>query len=49
MSRTADFAIQGFLYQFIITLQKILQSPSGANVTIVNAEGKKALDYADHS
>ncbi len=34
MSRTADFAIQGFLYQFIITLQKILQSPSGANVTI---------------
>lgn len=34
MSRTADYAIQGFLYQFIITLQKILQSPIDATITI---------------
>lgn len=34
MSRTADYTIQGFLYQFIITLQKILQSNNDAKITI---------------
>lgn len=34
MSRTADFAIQGFLYQFIITLQRILQSSNDEVITI---------------
>jgi hypothetical protein len=34
MSRTADYTIQGFIYQFIVTLQKLL-SISDSNSAIV--------------
>lgn len=34
MSRTADYAIQGFIYQFIVTLQKILLTDSNSEITI---------------
>lgn len=34
MSRTADYTIQGFIYQFIITLQKILDTTDDSEITI---------------
>lgn len=35
MSRTADYSIQGFIYQFIVTLHKVLQaSDNNSNITI---------------
>lgn len=34
MSRTADYTIQGFIYQFIITFQKILNDSSNSDITI---------------
>src|SRR4051812_5907498 len=34
MTRTADYAIQGFLYQFNKTLQEILKAPDDAVVTV---------------
>jgi hypothetical protein len=34
MSRTADYTIQGFIYQFIITFQKILEDSSDSDITI---------------
>ncbi|CAM3789712.1 hypothetical protein FLGE108171_15100 [Flavobacterium gelidilacus] len=34
MSRTADYAIQGFIYQFIITFQKILADSYDSDITI---------------
>ncbi|WP_123922171.1 hypothetical protein [Flavobacterium plurextorum] len=34
MSRTADYTIQGFIYQFIITLQKIIEDTSDSEITI---------------
>jgi len=34
MSRTADYTIQGFIYQFIVTLQKILLTDSNSEITI---------------
>ncbi len=34
MSRTADYTIQGFIYQFIITFQKLLVSTNDAEITV---------------
>ncbi len=34
MSRTADYTIQGFLYQFNKTLLEVLRSPDGAEITV---------------
>jgi hypothetical protein len=34
MSRTADYTIQGFIYQFIITLHKLLQSTEDTEVFV---------------
>lgn len=34
MSRTADYTIQGFIYQFIVTFQKILNDSSNSEITI---------------
>lgn len=34
MSRTADYTIQGFIYQFIVTFQKILDDSSNSEITI---------------
>lgn len=34
MSRTADYTIQGFIYQFIVTFQKILADNNDADITI---------------
>jgi len=34
MARTADYTIQGFIYQFIVTFQKILDDTSDADITI---------------
>jgi len=34
MSRTADYAIQGFIYQFIVTFQKILSDSTDSEITI---------------
>ena len=34
MSRTADYAIQGFIYQFIITFQKLLLLSDDSEVTV---------------
>lgn len=34
MSRTADYTIQDFIYQFIVTFRKILNDNSNADITI---------------
>jgi hypothetical protein len=34
MSRTADYTIQGFIYLFIITLQKIIEDSTDSEITI---------------
>lgn len=34
MSRTADYTIQGFIYQFIITFHKLLISTDDAEITV---------------
>ncbi|RZJ47249.1 MAG: hypothetical protein EOO44_22375, partial [Flavobacterium sp.] len=34
MSRTADYTIQGFIYQFIITFQKLLMSTNDTEITV---------------
>lgn len=34
MSRTADYTIQGFIYQFIITFHKLLTSADDAEITV---------------
>lgn len=34
MSRTADYTIQGFIYQFIITFQKLLTSTGDTEITV---------------
>ncbi len=34
MSRTADYTIKGFIYQFILTLQKILLTDSNSDIVI---------------
>lgn len=34
MSRTADYTIQGFIYQFIITFHKLLLSSDNDEITI---------------
>lgn len=34
MSRTADYTIQGFIYQFIITFHKLLTSTDDAEITV---------------
>lgn len=34
MSRTADYPIQGFIYQFIVTFQKILADSNDSDITI---------------
>jgi len=34
MSRTADYTIQGFIYQFIITFHKLLMSANDAEITV---------------
>jgi len=34
MSRTADYTIQGFIYQFIITFHKLLTSSDNAEITV---------------
>lgn len=38
MSRTADYTIQGFIYQFIITLQKLLEVGDASCEVIVEGE-----------
>lgn len=34
MTRTADYTIQGFIYQFIITFHKLLVSPDDSEITV---------------
>jgi hypothetical protein len=57
MSRTADYTIQGFIYQFIITFHKILLSKNDAVITvegiiedidITTPTGKEAIQCKYH-
>lgn len=57
MSRTADYTIQGFIYQFIITFQKLLLSTDDAEITvegivedidIVSPTGRDAIQCKYH-
>ena len=57
MSRTADYAIQGFIYQFIITFHKLLQSSDNSeiivegiveDIDIITPFGKEAIQCKYH-
>lgn len=57
MSRTADYTIQGFIYQFIITLQELILSSEDTEITVegiiedidvITPSGQKAVQCKYH-